>query len=226
MVTASQFGHRSPSGRIQKKTRVAAMMRSTKKPPNTRTKITPSDMRPSFPRARPDGEHGAPGRGRTGTSGSGDAPATGLQALLHECPPLHVGHSGFNALDDDFGPQLDGRVVEAAGLADDTGATGIVLDGTGGVHTNGTHDAGRRSLKEVALIHHLLAGTRDGPLEDQGGHADGEQGAEEGGDHHLGDGAKGGVAGDGVPDVAGALRSTPTSMARTPKSRPRRNEAR
>jgi hypothetical protein len=43
-VIASQFGQRSPSGRRRKKITVAAMPRSTKKPPKIITKITVSDI--------------------------------------------------------------------------------------------------------------------------------------------------------------------------------------
>jgi hypothetical protein len=42
-----QFGHRSPSGRIQQNTTVAAMIRSTKNDTNTIAKIAASDMLPS-----------------------------------------------------------------------------------------------------------------------------------------------------------------------------------
>src|SRR5512133_243623 len=42
-VAASQCGQRSPWGRIQKNTSVAAMMRRTKNPPKISTKITASD---------------------------------------------------------------------------------------------------------------------------------------------------------------------------------------
>jgi hypothetical protein len=43
-VTASQFGQRSPSGKMKKKTTVAAIKRRIKKPTKMKAKMTASDI--------------------------------------------------------------------------------------------------------------------------------------------------------------------------------------
>jgi len=119
IVTALQFGHRSPSGRIQQKTSVAAIIRSTKIDTKTIAKIAASDIAaprcsPAFPCTRHavatrvydyDPPWLAPkARQRLRTS----------EALFYLSPRLHVCNPIFDAIDDDLGPHVDGSAVQAS----------------------------------------------------------------------------------------------------------------
>src|SRR2546423_15100315 len=86
-VMASQFGQRSPAGRMKKNTVVAAIRRRMKNPTKMTAKMTASDIASLLP----------------------------LEPLLHLKPRLNVGQIAFDSLDHYLGAFIHGDIVEAAG---------------------------------------------------------------------------------------------------------------
>lgn len=110
IVTALQFGHRSPSGRIQQNTTVAAMMRSTKIDTNTIAKIAASDI--VVPRCcHPSPALAAPPRRNSAAMLRVDEPR--LQPLFYLSPRLDVRHSILDAINDDLSAGSHRRAVDA-----------------------------------------------------------------------------------------------------------------
>ena len=117
IVTALQLGHRSPSGRIQKKTSVAAMIRSTKIDTKTIAKIAASDIAaPRYSAAFPCTRHAAATRGYDSPWLGSRERANGWrasEALFYLSPGLYVRNPVFDAIDDDLGPDIDRSAVQA-----------------------------------------------------------------------------------------------------------------
>lgn len=117
MVTALQFGHRSPFGKIQQNTSVAAMIRSTKIETKTIAKIAASDIaRPlllrylSLRQARRRASHFAI---RRGLAGACRRRSTQSEPLFHLRPGLDVRNSVLDAIDHDFGANVHRGAVHA-----------------------------------------------------------------------------------------------------------------
>src|SRR5579872_6805997 len=142
---------------------VAAMMRSTNRPPKSRMNSDASDMFPLLPDAvskrHPPTSFGAwcvpeplPLRG-----------ASNLQPRLDACPGLHKGYTVLDPFDDDVSPDLEASVVERSRRDRVCESIRLVANDAGAPAVGRGDDAREGPLQGVSFVNDLGLSGRNRP---------------------------------------------------------------